>query len=91
MAFTGYRLPELVAPEQLELLNLCDIVVAGRYLQARRVLNQPWRGSSNQVVHYLTDRYAPSTAHTTVCEVYLGPDGEMHVTGFPPDKLLAEL
>ncbi|NVB38596.1 radical SAM protein [Pseudenhygromyxa sp. WMMC2535] len=90
MAFTGYRLRELVTPDQKALLDLCDIVVAGRYLQARRVLNQPWRGSSNQVVHYRTNRYASSAGDNTICEVHLGPDGEMHVTGFPPDALLAE-
>ena len=89
MAFTGYRLPELVASAQVELLNLCDIVVAGRYVRTRRVVDQLWRGSSNLAVHYLTTRYAESTAAATVCEVHLGPSGEMRVTGFPPDTLLA--
>lgn len=88
MIFTGYRLRELVTSAQQALLGECDIVVAGRYLRTRRVLGEPWRGSANQVVHYLTSRYSASTAPDTVCEVHLAPDGEVRVTGFPPDALL---
>ena len=91
MAFTGYRLPELIAPDQLELLNLCDIVVAGRYVRTRRVVDQRWRGSANQSVHYLTNHYTPSTAPDTICEVHLAPDGGMHITGFPPDALFTRV
>ena len=88
MAFTGYRMRELVTPARQALLGVCDIVVAGRYVRTRRVLGEPWRGSENQVVHYLTGRYSASTAPDTVCEVHLGADGAMRITGFPPDTLI---
>jgi anaerobic ribonucleoside-triphosphate reductase activating protein len=88
VAFTGYRLSELVTPAQRALLRACDIVVAGRYLRNQRVEAERWRGSTNQIVHYLSGRYSASTQAETICEVHLGPDGEVRITGFPPDALL---
>ena len=92
MAYTGHELSELVAPAQRRLLSLCDIVVSGRYVKALRTLDLLWRGSSNQRLHVLSDRYdATSLMDEGGCEVYLGPDGTMTVTGFPPDGLMVEL
>lgn len=88
MVFTGYRRDELRAAEQRELLSLCDIAVMGRYQRARRTLDAPWRGSSNQTVHFLSPRH-DSTAlpSASECEVHISPDGSMTLTGFPPAEL----
>lgn len=88
MAFTGFRLSELVTKSQRALLERCDIVVAGRYVRTLRAEEQQWRGSTNQTVHYLTDRYAPPEAASVGCEVYIEADGRVVVSGFPPDELI---
>src|SRR5512140_423529 len=58
--FTGHERAELTEPEHRTLLALADVVVSGRYVEARRSLDLPWRGSANQQVHFLTRRYGPA-------------------------------
>lgn len=88
MAFTGFELAELQAPEQRALLAECDVVVAGRYRQQQRSLDLPWRGSANQTVHFRTKRYSPaSMPDAGECEVHITGDGSLVLTGFPPESL----
>lgn len=90
-AFTGYRLDELHSPHHRALLEQLDVVVTGRYLEAARVTGEPWRGSRNQQIHFLTDRYGPdSMAQAPAIELHLGADGALLVTGFPDAPLLAD-
>jgi anaerobic ribonucleoside-triphosphate reductase activating protein len=92
MAFTGFELEELAAGCQRSLLALCDVVVAGRYRREARSPDLAWRGSANQKVHFLTDRYGPAPMPSaTSCEVHIRPDGSMDVTGFPLAALLESL
>lgn len=86
--FTGYTLDELEGHARRELLAVTDVLVAGRYVEARRTLDLPWRGSSNQRVHFLTDRYsARDIPGTAAAEVHLGADGGIVLTGFPAIEL----
>ena len=58
MVFSGYTLAELRArPRAAALLARVDLLVDGRYEEARRVTDRRWIGSSNQEVHVLSDRY----------------------------------
>ena len=50
--WTGYRLAELT-PDQQEVVALINVLVDGKYVQALRDPALIWRGSSNQVIHYL--------------------------------------
>jgi anaerobic ribonucleoside-triphosphate reductase activating protein len=87
--FTGYEMGELLRPEQRALLNLADVVVTGRYLVAHRTFDLPWRGSSNQSVHFLSQRYGPAEMiRVPQAEFHLGKDGVLAATGFPEDRLL---
>lgn len=89
MAYTGYELEELTAAAQRSLLRLCDIVVSGRYRQRERTLALGWRGSSNQRVHFLNERYGPaSMPDGAECEVHIAADGSVSMTGFPPTALI---
>ncbi|MGP3927937.1 4Fe-4S single cluster domain-containing protein [Streptomyces sp. 8N616] len=89
MAFTGFELNELDSPARKELLALCDILVAGRFRRADRSLNLVWRGSSNQTVHFLTERYSlASMPGKTACEIHIGADGSVTVTGFPSSEVM---
>jgi anaerobic ribonucleoside-triphosphate reductase activating protein len=88
MVFTGYDLEELTSPAQRALLAQCDVIVAGRYRQEERSIGAAWRGSSNQTVHFLTDRYDRSCLDDGVsCEVHIAANGSVTVTGFPPPLL----
>jgi anaerobic ribonucleoside-triphosphate reductase activating protein len=62
MVFSGYTLPELRAspePGVAELLAATDLLVDGRYQEARRTPARRWIGSDNQVMHFLSERYDP--------------------------------
>ena len=48
--YTGYDLDEL-SPLQEEICGLCDVVCTGRYVEAKRDLSLPFRGSSNQSLY----------------------------------------
>lgn len=87
--FTGYELEELSKPHHRALLSLTDVLVTGRYVDSRRSLGLPWRGSTNQRVHFITSRYSDvNMEHAPEVELRIGPDGTVHVTGFPPNELL---
>lgn len=53
-AWTGYTLNELDA-QQMELVNLLDVIIDGRYEEALKDPSLVWCGSRNQVVHYLKE------------------------------------
>ncbi len=57
MVYTGYLQEELrtgLIPEAAELLLRVDILIDGLYMESAVLL---WRGSRNQEVHFLTERY----------------------------------
>lgn len=88
MVFTGYTLDELRAmddPKVATLLAQTDLLVDGRYERERRTTEIRWVGSSNQRMHFLTERYSPGdprfSARNTF-EVHV-VDGEVIVNGWP--------
>lgn len=88
--FTGYDLEELTSAPHHELLAETDILVAGRFLETKRTTELPWRGSANQRVHFLTERYRLSDMEGVAeIEFRLTPSGILTVTGFPPRGLLS--
>ncbi len=89
--FSGYELDELASDDQRALLDVTDVLVAGRYVEAQRSEGLPWRGSANQQVHFLTGRYAvDDMTEAPEVEFHLGADGALTVTGFPSAALLRE-
>ena len=47
--YTGYRFEELLThPTRRQLVELCDVIVDGRYIEAERDLSLHFRGSRNQ-------------------------------------------
>ncbi len=94
MVFTGYTLAELRAdplPGTDALLSHTDVLVDGRYVAELRETRRAWAGSSNQVFHYLSDRYDSSIEQTNDgqqrVEVRLRNDGRVDVNGWPADSL----
>lgn len=94
MAFTGYELEELNSSEQRGLLGLLDIVVTGRYVRELRSDGLLWRSSTNQRVHFLSERHKALEASElppAVAEVVIPESGRVVVTGFPDSGLLRQL
>lgn len=82
--FTGYEWSELQSSTATALLAEADVVIAGRYIAAQRRLDLPLRSSSNQSLHFLTDRYTLKDL-IQITEIQINTDGNMVLTGFPED------
>jgi anaerobic ribonucleoside-triphosphate reductase activating protein len=89
MSYSGYTIEQIRRsgePAKLKLLSLLDILVDGPFVIAEK---KPllWRGSANQQVRFLTERYrhlAPLVDRQAQrMEVALSSDGELLMTGFP--------
>lgn len=55
ISYTGYLLEQLTSEEQENYISKLDVLIDGRYIHEKND-NQGIRGSSNQQVHFLTDR-----------------------------------
>ena len=87
MAFTGHAIEEarlMPDPAVAELLSLTDILVDGPYVRETPDNERRWIGSTNQRIHFLTDRYHfdGSWRKSNTLEIRL-VGGELTVNGFP--------
>lgn len=89
ICFTGFTLAQLIAksdPNINRLLPLIDVLIDGQYI-AELNDNKGWRGSANQVVHFLTDRHLPEADlfrdRPRNVEIHLRHDAALMV-GIPP-------
>jgi len=91
MAFSGYTLAQLqgdIVVGAAALLQACDLLVDGLYVQSQPETERRWIGSRNQRMHFLSSAYDPAdpcfTQRNTV-ELRLRGDGVV-VNGWPtPD------
>ena len=83
--FSGYEKREILDhPLGPAILGLVDVLIDGRF-QARAKTDSGLRGSENQTLHFLTDRYGPGDfVNLPVGEVVIQRDGVMDVTGIVP-------
>jgi anaerobic ribonucleoside-triphosphate reductase activating protein len=94
MVFSGYTLDELRSrrdPDVDSLLAHTDILVDGRYERDLPDSTRRWIGSTNQRIHFLTDRYAagdPCWRKPNTLELRL-VDGAITVNGFPAKQAMA--
>jgi anaerobic ribonucleoside-triphosphate reductase activating protein len=94
MCYTGFTLEYLEAkgtPEQRAFLERIDLLVDGPYVQALHA-DLLWRGSSNQRLILLTNRYRMEVEkrlgggdRSDGLEVFLTLDGRLCVAGVPPE------
>ena len=88
MIFSGYTIEEIQAmpePAVANLLAETELLVDGPYERELPEDARRWIGSSNQRVHFLTDRYSPDDprwSETNTLEIRL-ENGEVSVNGFP--------
>jgi anaerobic ribonucleoside-triphosphate reductase activating protein len=88
LVFSGYTIDEIRAlPGGGDVLARLDVLIDGRYVAGDR-LATGLRGSANQRIHLLTDRYSLAQVEATpVAEIRIGRDGEVILTGVDPLKL----
>ncbi len=88
MVFSGYTLEEirhLPDPCAGELLTATDLLVDGPYVRELPDSKRRWIGSTNQRIHFLTDRYQaddPCWKQKNTLEIRLDATG-ISVNGFP--------
>ena len=85
LMFTGYTWEEIrQMPNSRTLLKNIDVLIAGRYDAAQR-LTHNLRGSINQTIHFLTNRYSTADLQTIPStEVIIAPGGEVMISGIDP-------
>ena len=89
MAYTGFTLETLRktgTPDQHSLLEQLDLLIDGRYVEGRHAPLR-WRGSTNQRVHLLSERYGSIRDEPDVSagvEVEIGANSSFRVIGVPP-------
>jgi len=82
LLFSGYTLSEI---EQMPLgpaiLAQVDVLIAGRYVQTRR-LARGLRGSANKTVHFFTDCYTlADIEHVPTAEIHIDAAGTIALSG----------
>jgi anaerobic ribonucleoside-triphosphate reductase activating protein len=87
MVFSGYTVEDLRArsePEVADLIALTDILVDGPYDRDRPDTERRWIGSTNQRIHFLTDRYTFDAEWKKKNTLEIRVVGrEISVNGFP--------
>jgi anaerobic ribonucleoside-triphosphate reductase activating protein len=88
LVFSGYTLDEIRAlPGGPAVLAQLDVLVDGRYVAGQR-LATGLRGSANQRIQLLTDRYTLADVEATpVAEIRIAPGGDVVLTGVNPLKM----
>ena len=89
LAFSGYTIEEIrELPGGREVLAQLDVLVDGRYVAGDR-MGAGLRGSANQRIHLLTERYTLAQVEATpVAEIRIARGGEVVLTGVNPLKKL---
>lgn len=93
VVFSGFTYAQLIHannPGWDALLACTDLLIAGPFIQ-ELACQLPLRGSSNQTLHVLTDRYnsfrESLEAGANSVEVLIDPSGQVVITGFPAQDL----
>lgn len=58
MLFTGYTWETILkSPDKKKVIDMCDLVISEPFIQKLLSNKRRWIGSSNQKIHFITDRY----------------------------------
>lgn len=92
MLFTGYEMTEIIEKQMTLILDNLDILITGRYDRSKRTINHQWIGSTNQEIHYLTERYNNFTiVNSNYIEISIDDFGKIETFGFPNESFLKSL
>lgn len=83
--YTGYTKKEF-DPLMNKCAELCDILIAGRYIESKRNTYLRWRGSSNQIIEFPTGHYnGEDLTEVREVEVHIS-GGNAEVYGYPTEE-----
>lgn len=89
--YSGFEDKELTNLQR-KCVDASDIVVLGRYVQAKRDTTLRWRGSSNQKVMFPSERYAHlEIQEANEVEIHLQEDGTLRIIGYPDEEIVNNL
>jgi anaerobic ribonucleoside-triphosphate reductase activating protein len=89
MLFTGYEMTEIAKKQMTSIIDNLDILITGRYDKTKRTMNHQWIGSTNQEIHFLTDRYTNyKIENNNYTEITIYADGSSTILGFPERTFL---
>lgn len=95
ICFTGFTIDHLKAQANSdidEILNIIDVIIDGQYIDNLND-NKGWRGSSNQVVHFLSEKHLLDKhlflERDRNVEIHLNENDNMLVVGVPPKNGLS--
>ncbi|AST90915.1 MULTISPECIES: 4Fe-4S single cluster domain-containing protein [Sutcliffiella] len=93
MTFSGYykeQLTEMNKPGWEDLLSATDLFIDGPFEIDKPDKDRPWIGSTNQRIHFLTDRYKSIEnslkAIPNRLEFYIKSDGTIEANGMVPSE-----
>ncbi len=88
LLFSGYAIEQIEAMALgPSILAKVDVLIDGPYLASARRASD-LRGSENQRIHLLSDRYRREQVEATpAAEITIAPDGEIVITGIDPPRL----
>jgi anaerobic ribonucleoside-triphosphate reductase activating protein len=95
MAYSGWTIEELKEKggSFRQLLELCDILIDGQYIRALAA-PLPWRGSTNQDVHFITSKYRylrPTINNYNRDFEIMIMGNHLVITGDPPPQIIGSL
>ncbi|MDF2720709.1 MAG: nrdG [Paenibacillus sp.] len=91
LVFSGYTIEEIARqPIGPDILASIDVLIDGRF-EANNLASSGLRGSNNQVIHLLTDRYRADELLNRQTELTFLEDGTATMTGFPSAPLRRSL
>ena len=97
MLYTGWEYEDICRCDNQavrDLLNHIDILVDGLFIKHLADKDLLWRGSSNQQIRFLTNRYSPGVLrgkNQLQVEGQLTPGAFLQLTGFPEKSDIAVL
>lgn len=85
--YTGYEWKDnKIGKHSDEILKYVDVFVCEPYIEEQRNLENHLKGSTNQQIHFLTDKYkAGDIVDGTYVEIDIDNNGSMEMFGYPDD------
>lgn len=83
IVYSGYEKNELIEKKKDSIFSLIDVLIYGRYIESLRDLNLHLRGSSNQVIDFLSKRYNESLIKDgNYIEIDIDNFGRLDIVGY---------
>ncbi len=83
IVYSGYEKEELIQAQKDSIFNLIDVLIYGRYIESMRDTHLFLRGSTNQVIDFLSTRYNASQIRDgNYIEIDIDHFGGLDIVGY---------